>query len=453
MRTNTKTTSTLKTHEGAPAKWIDPKAQLERLISCCLLWEDQFYVDGQEISDSIENALNEYLSQFTLGSSKRGNGADTGPSALEQSILLAIKAREQLHLRHLPLYMMALIAARSSRDRRIKFGIARVIQRADELGEFLSLWAKVTGRHPKNLTRLQGQVKKGLAMAFQKFDGYQLAKYNRKADITLTDVARLVHPKHTDAIGGLIAGTLPTPDTWEVNLSAGGDKKETFERLLREGKLGYLALLRNLRNMVEADVDHSLVEAALRQGKGSHRVLPFRYVAAARAAPSFANAIQDALMAKLGMMPEFDGKTLILVDVSGSMEVGLSRQSDMTRMHAAAALASLWLGQRRVFTFSNNVQEVACYPGLPGVDAIINSQFHSGTYLGRAIEQMNDIEADRLVVVSDEQSHDHVPEPVHEKAYMINIASYRNGVGYGRWTHIDGWSENVFRFMHAVEQG
>ena len=58
---------------------------------------------------------------------------------------------------------------------------------------------------------------------------------------------------------------------------------------------------------------------------------------------------------------------------------------------------------------------------------------------------------DRLIVITDEQSHDAVPQPVAKAAYMINVASNRNGVGYGRWTHIDGFSESVLRFIHEVE--
>jgi hypothetical protein len=51
-------------------------------------------------------------------------------------------------------------------------------------------------------------------------------------------------------------------------------------------------------------------------------------------------------------------------------------------------------------------------------------------------------EFDRLLVITDEQSHDNVPAP-KGKGYVINVASNKNGVGYGKWTHIDGWSESV----------
>ena len=82
----------------------------------------------------------------------------------------------------------------------------------------------------------------------------------------------------------MIAGTLTPPDTWEVALSAGADKRAAWERLLREQKLGALALLRNLRNMRESGVSDKLVVSALGEMK-TDRVLPFRFIAAARYAP------------------------------------------------------------------------------------------------------------------------------------------------------------------------
>ena len=89
---------------------------------------------------------------------------------------------------------------------------------------------------------------------------------------------------------------------------------------------------------------------------------------------------------------------------------------------------------------------------MAGVDAIVRSQHHGSTNLGSAVGKVNALAHDRLIVVTDEQSHDRVPEPEARHAYMINVASNRNGVGYGRWTHIDGFSEGVLRFIHEVER-
>jgi 60 kDa SS-A/Ro ribonucleoprotein len=86
------------------------------------------------------------------------------------------------------------------------------------------------------------------------------------------------------------------------------------------------------------------------------------------------------------------------------------------------------------------------------VDAILRSQQHGGTMLGDAVRTVSGIMADRLIVITDEQSHDRVPDPAHKYAYMINVASYQNGVGYGKWTHIDGFSEGILRYIAVSER-
>ncbi|MET1113302.1 MAG: VWA domain-containing protein, partial [Allosphingosinicella sp.] len=185
--------------------------------------------------------------------------------------------------------------------------------------------------------------------------------------------------------------------------------------------------------------------------RGAHYVLPFRYVAAARAAPQFEPQLDEALSGAVEAMPVLPGRTIVLVDVSGSMEAPLSRRSDLSRLDAAAALAGIVHGQVRVFTFSEKVVEVPPRRGMAGVDAVARSQPHSGTYLGAAVRHVNAVPHDRLIVITDEQSHDAVGAAAARHAYMINVASARNGVGYGPWTRIDGFSENVLRFIHAHE--
>lgn len=426
------------THEGAPA-WQHTKAEesLRRSVLSCLLWEDEFYEDGQSIAKRITAAA-ESVSVETLAS-------------------LAVEARSKFNLRHVPLLLLSVLARRG-RGHVVGGTIATTIQRADELAEFLAVYAKLNGVTPDKLKgKLSAQVKKGLAAAFTKFDAYRLAKYNRDGAIKLRDVLFLCHAKPKDdeqaeAWKKLISGELESPDTWEVALSGGADKKETFERLLREGNLGYLALLRNLRNMAQAGCDEKLVIYAIiaRQG-GAQRVLPFRYVAAARAVPKWEPAIDTALEAAIGELEPLPGKTIVLVDVSGSMDAALSGKSDLARIDAAAALAAIIPGDLRVFTFSNQIVEVPPRRGMAGVDAVIRSQDHQGTYLGAAVKAINDLPHDRLIVISDEQSHDPVPQPKAKHAYMINVASAQNGIGYGKWTHIDGFSERVLTFIGEYE--
>lgn len=431
MRLNTKIKSTETTHEGAPAfPHFTPLQQLRRSVMSCLLWEREFYEDGQTIAERIEDLAGK-----------------VGPRELGA---LAIEARSKFNLRHAPLLLLAVLAKTGRGTSVVSETIAETIQRADELSEFLAIYWR------KGKTPVSKQVKLGLAKAFQKFDAYRLAKYNRDGAIKLRDVLFLIHAKPKDkeqeALWKKLAdGTLPAPDTWEVALSGGADKKATWERLIREEQLGYLALLRNLRNMTQADVDEALIREAIEARRGARRVLPFRYVAAARVCPQLEPSIDKALLAAIEELPALPGKTIVLVDVSGSMNERLSAKSDMKRIDAAAALASIIRGDLRVITFSQRAVEVPARRGMAGIDAVINSQPHSSTYLGQAVTAVNALPHDRLIVITDEQSHDLVPDPVAKRAYMINVASAKNGVGYGRWTHVDGFSENVIRFIHQAE--
>ncbi|MFX4299891.1 TROVE domain-containing protein [Pseudosulfitobacter pseudonitzschiae] len=429
--------TTVRTKEGAPAARITAMQALQRSTCSAFLWENGFYEDGQDIAQRIEALAQDV--------------------PIEDLADLAIKLRTDAKLRHMPLLLTSVLAKRGAGKSLVADTIDAVIRRPDEMGELLAIHAKLNGVGPDRLKSVvPAQMKKGIARAFTRFDAYQLAKYNRDGAIRLRDVMFLAHPRPADDAQGeiwskLIDGTLEAPDTWEVGLSTGGDKRETFTRLLQEGKLGYLALLRNLRGMLEAGVDETLVRDAVLARKGSGNVLPFRFTAAARACPRMESALDEALCERVLEMPRMSGRTLVLVDVSYSMRAPLSKRSDLTRMDAAATLASVIHGDLRVFTFSQKNIEVPSRRGMAGVDAIIASQEHSGTRLGEAVTLANSLPHDRLIVITDEQSRSPVPNPVAEKAYMINVASEQHGVGYGRWTHIDGFSENVLRFIHEHE--
>lgn len=440
MRLNTAPKFTEKTHEGAQASRMTDLQALRRSVASCLLWEREFYEDGQEVADRIVSLAQK-----------------VSPSELSA---LAIEARESFKLRHVPLLLASVLAKTGSGSVLVSETISRIIQRADELAEFFTVYAKVNGVTSDKLKPVvSAQVKKGVAKAFQKFDEYHLAKYDRAGAVRLRDALFLSHAKPKDDEQAelwqkLIDGKLDSPDTWEVALSGGADKKEVFERLLRENKLGYLALLRNLRNMDQSGVEEALVRDAILARKGADRVLPFRFIAAARAAPRFEKYLDHALIAGL-TQNHFDGKTVVMVDVSGSMDCVLSSKSDLRRVDAACALASVINGDVRVFSFSNAVVEVPHRLGMAGVDAIIRSQPHSGTYLGQALELVNkSVAYDRIIVITDEQvAGRSVPDPIPKSiGYMINVASNKNGIGYGSWLHIDGFSESVLRFIAEHER-
>ena len=429
-----------RTHEGAPAKVITFEQALRRSVLSCMLWEGEFYEDGVQIAGRIAELVPRV--------------------AADRVAALAIEARERMKLRHAPLLLVREMARHASHRGLVAETLARVIQRADELSEFVAIyWAG--GRQP-----LSAQVKKGLAAAFAKFDEYALAKYDRAGAVRLRDVLFLSHARPASVVQSelwkrLAQNELATPDTWEVALSAAGrdegaDKRQVWERLLAERKLGALALLRNLRNLHGAGVTEELVFSALAAMK-TDRVLPFRFLAAARNAPQWEEALEQAMFRSLeGRMARLGGHTVLLVDVSGSMESPLSQRSEMRRTDAAYGLAILLreIAEKvTIYTFSDRAVHVPSRRGMALRDALEASQPHSGTYLGAALEKAEaDCRSgyDRIVVITDEQSHDRVNAP-RGRGYVINVASNRNGVGYGELTHIDGWSEAVIDYIAELE--
>ena len=430
---NRKTRPVHTTHEGAPARRLTLEQQLRRSVMACLLWEDGFYEDGVTVAQRIAGLVPRIKPEVVAR--------------------MAREARNEQKLRHVPLLLARELARHPDVIDRslIADTLEAIIWRPDELTEFLALyWAD--GRQP-----LAAQVKKGLARAFCKFDAYQLAKYNRDGAVKLRDVLFLCHAKPKDegqeqTWKQLVDGTLPSPDTWEVALSTGEDKREAFTRLLEDRKLGYMALLRNLRGMLAAGVDERLIRQRLLEGAGRSKALPFRFIAAAKYAPQLEDTLDKAMLAAMEGMPRLSGKTVLLVDVSYSMSWALSGKSELRRIEAAAALAALARGvceDVEIFTFSLDTRRCPPRQGMALID-VIKTRVGGGTYLGRAVKEMNKIDYDRLIVFTDEQSADSVPNPAG-RGYMINVAGYKNGVGYGKWTHIDGFSEAVIRWIQEYE--
>src|ERR1700719_1961177 len=161
-----------RTHEGALARNVSTELQLRRSVLACMLWESQFYEDGVEIAGRI---------------------AELVPKVAGETVAaLAVEGREKMKLRHAPLLLVREMARHATHRGLVAETLARVIQRADELAEFVAIYWK-DGRVP-----LSAQVKKGLAAAFPKFDEYQLGKYDRGGPIKLRDVLFLSHAKPRD---------------------------------------------------------------------------------------------------------------------------------------------------------------------------------------------------------------------------------------------------------------
>jgi 60 kDa SS-A/Ro ribonucleoprotein len=446
------------THEGAPAKRITPLLELRRSVLATMLWEDGFYESGEAIASRIQKLV-----------------SSVKPDKVAS---LAVEARTKGKLRHIPLFIARAMAPLPTHRGLVADVLSQVIQRPDELTEFLALYWK------EKKQPLSAQVKKGLARAFTKFDEYQLAKYNRDAPIKLRDVLFLTHAKPLNQdqdklwkklVGGYCSqcwrrqdqhgkvrhafkeAKLSTPDTWEVALSAteGENKKESWERLLKEEKLGALALLRNLRNFKQNGVQESLVRNAIKNMR-IERVLPYRFITAAKYAPNLEPELETAMFKAIETKGKIGGKTVLLIDVSGSMDAKISDKSEATRVDCATGLAILareMFQDVEVFTFSNDTVAVPTRRGFALRDAIVNSQSHGGTDLGGAVEHVAKIPYERLIVFTDEQSRSAVGNPRRgSHSYMINVASNQYGVGYGAWNHIDGFSEAVLDYIIELEK-
>jgi hypothetical protein len=260
-----------------------------------------------------------------------------------------------------------------------------------------------------------------------------------------------------------------------VALSSGADKRQAWERLLGENKLGALALLRNLRNMAEAKVSERAIREGLSKMK-TERVLPFRFIAAARYAPQWETELEQAMFRSLKSQPRLPGKTILVVDTSGSMYGGgnVSRRSGMTRVDAAAALAVMLrevCAEPVIYCTAGNdstrIHATAMVPprrGFALASAITGDEMRSkigggGIFLVQCLDYIygRESHADRIIVITDEQdceTRGKRPEEANafgRRNYLINVASYKNGIGYGKWTHIDGWSEAVIDYVNAAE--
>jgi TROVE domain/von Willebrand factor type A domain len=434
MRTNLKYKNAPTTHEGAISVDVSAAKELRRTVMANMLFEDTFYESGVDSATRMADLI------------KRVSLADAAQ--------IAVDAREKMKLRHAPLFLVREML-RIHKGRQMGDLIARVIQRPDECGELLALYWK-----DKKDAPLTAQLKIGLARALKKFNEYQLSKWNKDGAVKLRDVLFLSHARPRDEaqkalFDKMAAKQLATPDTWEVALSEGADKKATFERLMSEKKLGALALLRNLRGMLAAGVAEDVIRDAL-TNMNAERVLPFRFISAAKYAPRLEDALEQAMFRCLAEVPKLPGKTALLIDHSGSMQQPVSAKSEITRFDSAAALAMILreTAERcRVFTFSDRMVEVPPRRGFALVQAVKDVINPTSTYLGSAVRKVYEIfpECNRIIVITDEQSADRPPHP-QGHGYIVNVGGYKQGIAYGPWISIDGWSEAILDYVRMNEE-
>ena len=268
-------------HEGALAWRMTPEWELYTTVVTTMGVEDKFYESGEErvrrIADLVRKVEPEFVAQ------------------------LAVYTREEMHLRSVPLLLLVELDCCHQGDTLVSKAVGRTIQRADEITELLMCYLWRTGK--PDLSGLSSQLRTGLAEAFNKFDEYQFAKYNRKNRmVTLRDALALVHPKpkddrQTDIFRKIKSDTLETPVTWETELSAVGQrhfdseeekeeaKREVWRKLVQSHRLGYMATLRNLRNMLKLGMDEETMQMVCNYISNPEAVrkskqLPFRFLSA-----------------------------------------------------------------------------------------------------------------------------------------------------------------------------
>jgi len=425
---------------------------------------------------------------------------------------LAVYARTQMHLRSVPLVLVVELAKVHAGDDLVSRTVARVVQRADEITELLAYYSLSNGRTgTKKLGRLSKQLQKGLAMAFNRFDEYQFAKYNRATDIRLRDALFLVHPKSKDEnqralFDKIAADTLATPYTWETELSALGQQafesapakaaavRAKWEELLDSNRLGYMALLRNLRNIMEAGVSgaHMLrVCTTLSDARAVQkaRQLPFRYLVAYREVLQLKSgysslvldALEEAVQVSVQNMQGFSEEVRVVVacDVSGSMQKAVSPRSKILNYDIGLMLGMLLQHRcRNVITgmFGDTWKVV----NLPRKSVLANVQefyrregevgYSTNGYLVIRDLVNRRVKADKVMIFTDCQLWDNsgyhqslTQEWKKYKAVAPNARLYLFDLaGYGASPInllqedvflIAGWSDKIFEVLEAIENG
>ncbi len=439
MKTNIKTKlAPVFTHEGGKAQRVNPIKELKRTVGTCMLFENTFYEKGSDIADRIIELCKKVPANELYN--------------------IAVDARTNLKLRHVPLFLAIQFIANNPKNPAGRKLIADVIQRPDEMGEMVSIYWK-DGKKP-----LPAQMKKGLASCFSKFNAFKLAKWDSANDaVRIRDVMFLTHPKPVDPASEetfkqIANQSLPIPVTWETELSAGKDKKATWETLMSEKKLGVMAFLMNLRNMDKAGVAHSLISSSF-EAVDKKWALPFRYITASRHAPWFAKDLDHGLMESIKALEALEGTTFIVVDTSGSMTSNISGKSEVSRIDAASSLAAVVKGivkNSRVFWFCDRWGELPNnLEGLALVDKLAHCP-SGGTMIKATVEGIfKKIGVpDRMIVVTDEQSWDGMAAlPAKTKGYIINVAPYQYGVeNHGGWIGINGFSERIIDWIRFEEE-
>ncbi len=485
-------TQTITNHAGEKAYTVSPALELYSAVATST-FSDKFY----EKNDARIARLRKLIAQ----------------NEPEFVAKLAIYAREKMYLRSVPLVLAVELSKRTNGTDLVSRLTNRTVQRADEITELLAYYAAANERQaaPKQLGKLSKQLQKGLAEAFNKFDEYQLAKYNRDGAVKLKDALFLVHPKAKDEaqqaiFNKLAKDELATPYTWETELSALGQQKfesdeakklafrSKWEELIDSGKLGYMALMRNLRNILEAEVSPNHVEKVadtLTNAKliAKSKQLPFRFLSAYRElkavkssfTPVILQALETAIVASVENMRGFGYNTNVVIacDVSGSMQQPISPKSKILLYDIGLLLGMLLQSKCKnvssgMFGDSWKIVPLPTKGVLSNVDEFYRRAGEVG-YSTNGYLVIKDLiqrkqKADKVMLFTDVQlwnsnnTNDTFGKlwleykatiAPNAKLYLFDLA------GHGQMPEVEqndvyliaGWSDKVFDVLEALEDG
>jgi 60 kDa SS-A/Ro ribonucleoprotein len=425
---------------------------------------------------------------------------------------LAVYTREQMNLRTVPLVLTVELAKLQSGNSIVSKLTNKVVNRADEITELLAYYALANQRTDvKKLNKLSKQLQKGLAESFNKFDEYQFAKYNREAAIKLKDALFLVHPKAKDEaqqalFNKIVKDELQVPYTWETELSALGQQKfdsmelkqaafrAKWEELIMSNKMGYMATLRNLRNILEAEVsNHALNKVCAYLSNATavanSKQLPFRFLAAYRelkelkngSVSKVLNALEAAVLHSAANIAGYDENTKVVIaaDVSGSMQKTISAKSKVL-LYDIGLMLSMLLQSRCENAITGMFGDKWKVINVPKNNVLANVQeFYSregevgystnGYLVIKDLLQRNKV-VDKVMMFTDCQlwnstgSNENIAQlwkqykhiAPNAKLYLFDLAGYGN-VPLSVKQHdvylIAGWSDKIFDVLAAIENG
>lgn len=429
---------------------------------------------------------------------------------------LAIYARTKMNLRSIPLVLAVELAKNKTEGNVVRKAVKGVVKRADEITELLAYYQAANERTAtKKLNKLSKQIQHGLSEAFNQFDEYQFAKYNRAGEIKLKDALFLVHPKAVNEAQQILFNKiakdeLTVPYTWEVELSKLGQHKfsndaekqmafrSKWEELITSGALGYMALLRNLRNIIEANVSGDVMKVVCnmlsdREAVLKSKQLPFRFLAAYREVQGLQSglvarvldALETAVAQSAMNIRGFNQNTSVLIafDVSGSMQKAVSAKSKIMLYDIGLMLGMLlqsrcehvqtgMFGDRwKIINMSRknilgNVQEFYKREGEVGYATngylVLKDLIKRGNVVDKVMlftdcQLWNNNVADNVVqnsIISLWKQYKQIAP--NAKLYLFDLAGYgttpidvqKNDVHL-----IAGWSDKIFDVLSALEEG